>query len=499
MATWQERADGYFFPRNGLSAAVRAKLQMLAFDETAQISDGGILLPFEKSFGLSEEDAELLSLPPRNPYRISIRTEAYIGAKDFRYVFDFLDGANCPVVKPQVNGALLRVGEEIFRLTADQFALINLVELGNKNFQPQLLTVKQIQMHAAKVDAQLEGYLSADNKKIVVPDKLSVDFTEDGDKVKVQPVLLENRDGKLTALDSADFQGAFGNRKKILEVYNGSDGVQYIFSRTLQDGLKQIKAVDTLSKADAKRYNQQPKELFSGAAFDFDYSDLVIGVEEMTIGSYQNIGGVKIDWTDELFHSELPTPETASERSPTFVLKIKENFERVDYAKRLDATRRKFFGGRVESRRKTFTASNFGRVAYGAALGKRLARRIDCGRHGTGQNFADADFRRGLEKILRDKISRADCRADGLADKLAGRIRKISARQYLRRGDGVARARVEKILNGRTHAQRQAEIIVANAVEKRPRADDLRNLARLSIFVRGNAVELHNRRRGAED
>ena len=75
-----------------------------------------------------------------------------------------------------------------------------------------------------------------------MPDKLSVEFTEHGDKFKVQPVLLENRDGILKPIDSADFQGAFDNRKKILDVYSGRGGVKYVFSPTLQDGLKQIKS-----------------------------------------------------------------------------------------------------------------------------------------------------------------------------------------------------------------------------------------------------------------
>ena len=335
MTSWLERADGYFFPRENLSAAVRAKLQMLTLEDAAQIVDGGTLLPFEKSLLLTEEDAELLTLPPRNPYRISIRTEGYIGGKIFRYVIDFLDGAALPVVKPQINGTLLRVDGETFRLTAEQFALINLVEDGNKNLQPQLLTVKQIQNRAAAAGAQLDGYLSTDNKKIVVPDKLSVDFTESGDGVTVQPVLLEERDGNLKPIDSADFQSAFGNRRKILGVYRGKNNAQYIFKPTLQDGLKQIKSVGTLNRADAERYRRQPKELFSGEAFDFDYSDRVIGTEQMKIGSYQDFGGVKVEWIDESFHTDLPAPPKPVERPPTFVLKIKENFERVDYAKGL--------------------------------------------------------------------------------------------------------------------------------------------------------------------
>ena len=198
---------------------------MLSLEDFAQVVDGGILIPFAKSVGLTEEDAELLHLPPHNPYQVSIRTEGYIG-KDFRYVVKLLNADGRPVIKPQINGALVHVGENLFRFNANQFALINLVEFGNKNLPraEALLNVKRIQETASRAAANIEGYISAGNKKIVVPDKLSVDFQDSGDGFKVQPVLLENHGGKLEAIDSADFQRAFDKRKRIVDTYTSRDG-----------------------------------------------------------------------------------------------------------------------------------------------------------------------------------------------------------------------------------------------------------------------------------
>ena len=72
MNIWQERADGYFFPRENLSTAVKSKLEMLSLEDFAKIEDNGTLIPFEKSFTLTDSDAELLNLPPCNPYQLSI-------------------------------------------------------------------------------------------------------------------------------------------------------------------------------------------------------------------------------------------------------------------------------------------------------------------------------------------------------------------------------------------------------------------------------------------
>ena len=126
---------------------------MLNLDDNAQIVDGGILIPFEKSVLLSDEDAELLNLPPYNPYQISVRTENYIGAKNFKYVVEFLSPDSQPIVNPKINGAILHIdSENIFRLNAEQFALINLIELGNSNLSREetWLNLKHIQKQASK-------------------------------------------------------------------------------------------------------------------------------------------------------------------------------------------------------------------------------------------------------------------------------------------------------------------------------------------------------------
>ena len=341
MAIWQENSEGYFFPHENLSAVVKSKLEMLSLDDDAQISDAGTLIPFEKSVLLSEEDAELLTLPPHNPYQMSIWTEGYIGSKNFKYVVEFLNPDSRPIVNPKINGAILHIGSEnLFRLNADQFALINLIKIGNESSSREdiFLTTHHIQKHAAATDAKLCEYISADKAKIVVPDKLSVDFIDfSSNTVKVQPILLENRDGQLERIDNASFQEAFGNRKKILSFYRDKDGTRYIFTETLRDGLSQIKSVDTLSKDEADRYKLQPKELFSGEAFDFSYSERVVGLEEVKFSSYYSSEGAKINWVDkeEKFHDEPPTepppPREPKERPKIFALKIKDNFERIDY------------------------------------------------------------------------------------------------------------------------------------------------------------------------
>ena len=351
MAIWQERTDGYFFPHENLSAAVKAKLEMLGLEDFAKIEDNGTLIPFEKSFTLTDSDAELLNLPPCNPYQLSIRTQGYIGAKDFKFVAEFPNAE-----KSRISGGLLHVGDNIFRLNAEQFALINLIEDGNRNLSSEgnLLTMGELQKHS--VNSKLEGYIST--KKIVVPEKLDVDFQESGEVVKVEPVLLESHDGILRPIDSTDFQGAFDKRKRILNSYSSRDGrTQYVFNATLQEGLKQIKSVGTLSKDDAERYKLQPRELFTSTAFDFDYSDRVVGVEKMEVSSYGNFNISGIVWGEG---STMPPPPKNLPPRTVLGLKIKENFEQIDYTKGLAPRQGEFFADVLRENVKLFDYQIFG-------------------------------------------------------------------------------------------------------------------------------------------
>lgn len=491
--TWLERTDGYFFPQENLSEAIQSKLQVLILEDAAQISDGGTLIPFEKSFALSEEDAELLNLPPNNPYQISIRTEGYIGAKNFRYVAEFLNSEGHRF-KPQINGAIVHIGKNIFRLNAAQFALIKLTELGNEE---PLLIVKKIQRQATESQAQVDKYIA--DKKIIAPDKLGIDFQDSGDAVKVLPILLENRDGKSEPIDCADFQTAFDKRRKILSSYKGKDGSQYVFSETLQDGLAQIKSVGTLSKEDAARYKLQPKELFTGEAFDFDYSDRVIGVEEISVGAYQISGGVKINWSEEKFQAAPAPQKNSTEHPKTFVLKIKQNIERNIYEK-ASATRQENFLAEVLCPDvKLFPHQIQGVWKISELWQKGWHGILIADDMGLGKTLQTLTFIGGLKKfcnVIQPTLI--------VAPTALLVTWQIEYKKFLRGNifDKVISLHGEDLkkffTNDRTPNGRK-KIIVEKFAAERFGIDDLRNFERLSIFVRGNFLEHYSCRRIAEN
>lgn len=376
---WIETPKGYFYPMNNkLPPAILAKLQMLSLDGAAENKVYGFFIPFEKSVIISDEDAELLKFPPKNPYRLSIRTLGILGKSDFRYILEVIHPDGRFFVNPKFNGALLHIDSDTtYRLNADQYELVRLTQDSNENISKlndrqqamtqSLTNAYKIQQHAALTDAQLDNFLDIENLKIVVPDCLDIEFEEIyNGKFQVQPLLLaKGNDGNFYKLFPEDFKETFKRRRDIPDVYVGRDRKRYICSEGVKKALQQIKSVPKLDKADKERYSKQPKELFTEDIFYFDnavevdeekiewlpnegeLSDRVIGIEEFTTDVSFEPNAFKIDWLktdaeiEDNFETE-ETPENFSEtdfgdevekRNKIYAIKIKPNFERIDYSR----------------------------------------------------------------------------------------------------------------------------------------------------------------------
>lgn len=427
--TWLETSTGYFYPKIvKLSSAIQAKLQMLISDDVAVESDEGITIPFEKSVLLSNEDAELLKFPPRNPYRISIRTLGTLGNVDFRFILEIMRPSGENFVSPKINGALLHTDSETtYRLNAAQYELVRLTQESNKNIanldrrQAESYSYENIynvQKYAGMTDAKVDNFLSAENIKIVKPDGLDVEFQETYDgNFQVQPVLLvENADGKFIDIETKDFQEAFKRHRDISSMYMDRNRTRYICSDDIKQGLQQIKSVPKINKADKERYSKQPKELFSGDVFHFDvertektaddsiaktvatentdwlsaegeFSDRVVGIEEVAKSNYLGTTNAhKTDWLDieglehliqnlnseemqlelsaEENFSEVEGDENKNSTISTDSVIDDENFE-IEHAEKLD----EFFNFKeeVNRRNKIFALKikpNFDRIDY---------------------------------------------------------------------------------------------------------------------------------------
>lgn len=281
-SSWTEQTQGLLFSADAPhSTCVIEALERLCLEDRAMRQDGGVLIPHESAVLLTREEQELLSLPPANPYRLMLRAQGDLGHNDLRYFVDVLKPDGMPFIHPEFRGCLLHLDSETcYLLNSDQYQLVAVASQSNQDISHverrklpayNLVNLAKLQRHARKTAAKLDNVLSEDNNKVVIPDKLDIEFREGADgEVHVEPVLLtEDDDGDLQAVDSTAFQGKFDRYRVVQDIYRTEDRTRYVCRPAVKEGLQKVKAVHSISREDKARYEVQPRELFAGDVFHF--------------------------------------------------------------------------------------------------------------------------------------------------------------------------------------------------------------------------------------
>ena len=101
-AAWREVDEGALFMADDRrDTCLWDRLEMLLREERARKRGSDVLLPHESIATLSDEDAELLQLPERNPYAFSIQSQGDLGHNDLHYRIEVLRGNGLPYINPR--------------------------------------------------------------------------------------------------------------------------------------------------------------------------------------------------------------------------------------------------------------------------------------------------------------------------------------------------------------------------------------------------------------
>ena len=282
-ALWREEEEGALFSaRSRENACLWDRLEMLVFDEKARTQGDGVLLPHESIVLLSDEDAELLQLPERNPYAFSIQAKGDLGHNDLHYSLEVLRSNGAVYINPRFRGAFLHIDSEtVYRLSLDQYQILCLTQESNQRVPSlprqelqhyNLIQLSQVQKHAKAAKAKLHDYLSEKNNKIIVPTRLDIAFKEEADGgARIAPILLEADDsGRLAPVDAEEFQEVFARNRRVHSIYRGAErNKHYVCSAEIQDGLQKIQQTKPLRPEEKERFKKQPKELFPDRIFCF--------------------------------------------------------------------------------------------------------------------------------------------------------------------------------------------------------------------------------------
>ena len=338
MATeWFENEKGIVFTDvEALDEYLHEYLESLVLDQHAYTdkNTGNIIILHEDIVLLSDGECELLGLPKKNPYCLYVKANGDLGHNDLHYFVEVLQANGVPYINPKFNGAFLHIDSDTtYRLSLDQYQLLCIAANSNKDIANverynlsafNMINLSKIQRYTKKSSSKLEAFLSEENNPIVIPKKIDIEFKKDTNgSFYANPVILEeNEHGELSEINKEDFQNVFVHRAVVQSVYRGKNRTRYICTDVIKDGLRQVKKVKNISEVDKKRFEIQPRELFSDDVFYFaskehknnieendwdvvdddenqdikDYSERVKGLVDIKRGSYSDSSRPSSDW-----------------------------------------------------------------------------------------------------------------------------------------------------------------------------------------------------------
>ncbi len=352
---WVEKDNGILFSLDdNVSECVKDRLDMLVISGIAIQQEGtNVFLPSESIVTMSNQDCELLGIPDVNPYQFYVRASGDLGHNDLKYFVEILQSNGTPFVNPVFRGAFVHLNSDTtYRLSLDQYQLLCIAGESNRSLSSlerskiagyNLINLSKIQSHAKKSSARLDNVLSDNNNKVVIPDKLDIQFKKlENGEIHVEPIILQQDDsGQVQPVDTNDgFQQVFTKNPRVQSVYRGKDRTKFVCTPDVQEGLKKIKAIKKLSPDEKERFEQQPRELFPDEVFHFSnkddkgdksediedwlptegdfidktYSDRVRGTVAIQRKAYFG-SGHSIDWLNMEGAENTPTDDNAIEQS----------------------------------------------------------------------------------------------------------------------------------------------------------------------------------------
>lgn len=327
---WRVAEDGYHYSFSDESSTawqmMRCELDELEALGRIIRDERGYLVGHALAASFDAERCELLHLPPRFPYRMSVETQGDVSSPDFRFLIDYLAPNGHPFVHPVVVGSYIRLykGAE-FLLDAEQYALVRTSEevarsIGmipdqTARYSFALRKMAEIKDYCRKIDAGEDRYM--EDTVVLTPDKMTIAIRRDGEDYRVEPVLIKEQDGEMHYVEAPAFLQSFQQRRNVQDCYLGRDGVKYAFTKEQTKALGEIRAQEHIDKEKFQRMLLQPREFFSSSEFVFDqevYSDRVQAYAEYVPKSLPIIKLTNGKWLPE--EGEIPSDRPASNEPP---------------------------------------------------------------------------------------------------------------------------------------------------------------------------------------
>ncbi|WP_443938220.1 SNF2-related protein [Pedobacter sp. MW01-1-1] len=233
---------------------------------------------------LNDIDKQILDLPNGYPYEIFIESDGTLTHNSFKFKYGFYDFApNGTRLRTSRNGALLKVEENEYLLSENQFLLseaideFNKLSVDEKGNVTNLKKLSELKTLSKESGLTLEQFLN--NQELFVPEKIKLDVDFNNGIFEIIPTVeIDNAIG---------FTNTFDKLPMIRDVYpvsgNNGETTRVVISENQKTELQKIKTNRKVSdKETIQEIIEHPELFFNDDEVDFTvfYSDRVkeIGV-----------------------------------------------------------------------------------------------------------------------------------------------------------------------------------------------------------------------------
>lgn len=233
---------------------------------------------------LNDIDKQILDLPKGYPFEIFVESDGTLTHNSFKFKYGFYDFApNGTILKTIRNGAILKVEENEYLLSENQFLLCQAIDEFNslseseKGNVTNLKKLSELKLLSKESGLKLEHFLN--NQELFIPDKIKLDVDFNKEVFEIIPLVeIENAIG---------FTNTFDKMPMVRDVYpissNNGETTRVVISENQKAELQKIKRHRKISdRVTIQEIIEHPELYFDDDVIDFTvfYSDRVkeIGV-----------------------------------------------------------------------------------------------------------------------------------------------------------------------------------------------------------------------------
>ncbi|ANO47986.1 helicase SNF2 [Flavobacterium columnare] len=233
---------------------------------------------------LNDIDKQILDLPNGYPYEIFVESNGTLTHNSFKFKYGFYDFApNGTRLKTNRNGAIIKVEENEYLLSENQFSLCQAIDEFNslseseKGNVTNLKKLSELKSLSKESGTTLEHFLN--NQELFIPEKIKLDIDFNNGVLEILPTLeIDNAIG---------FTNTFDKLPMIRDVYpvsgNNGETTRVVISENQKNELQKVKANRKVSDLnDIQKIIEHPELFFDDDVIDFTvfYSERVkeIGV-----------------------------------------------------------------------------------------------------------------------------------------------------------------------------------------------------------------------------